>query len=148
MRDLDFAEAVDQILAEEKRIDRDAYFFLRDALDYTVKVRKKSRGPGVSPHVNGPELLEGIRVYAIKQFGPMVLTVFQYWNIERCEDFGHMVFQLIHARVFGKTETDSIEDFAGGYDFVEAFVTPYQPEKPARLERLQARSEETAKKDN
>jgi uncharacterized repeat protein (TIGR04138 family) len=42
-----------------------------------------------------------------------------------------MVFNLIGAGVFGKTDEDSIEDFKNVYDFAEAFVKPFTPEKPA-----------------
>jgi uncharacterized repeat protein (TIGR04138 family) len=41
-----------------------------------------------------------------------------------------MVFNLIAAGVFGKTEEDSIEDFKNVYDFEEAFVRPFAPAKP------------------
>ena len=57
----------------------------------------------------------------------MVLTVFEYWGIGRCEDFGQMVFNLIQVGVFGKNDTDRIEDFSGGYSFEDAFVRPFQP---------------------
>jgi uncharacterized repeat protein (TIGR04138 family) len=127
MQKLDFAEAVDLIVARDPRYDREAYSFLRDALDFTVKQRRKSRdGLGVG-HVSGQQLLEGIRHYALKQFGPMVVTVFSYWGVRRCEDFGEMVYNLICTGVFGKTDSDSIDDFKGGYTFEDAFVTPYQP---------------------
>jgi uncharacterized repeat protein (TIGR04138 family) len=42
-----------------------------------------------------------------------------------------MVFNLIGAGVFGKTEQDSIEDFKNVYDFEEAFVRPFAPAKPS-----------------
>jgi uncharacterized repeat protein (TIGR04138 family) len=42
-----------------------------------------------------------------------------------------MVFNLIGAGIFGKTEEDSIEDFKNVYDFGEAFVKPFAPAKPA-----------------
>lgn len=127
MQKLDFAEAVDLIVARDSRYDREAYSFLRDALDFTVKLRKKSREGTGNGHVSGQQLLEGIRHYALKQFGPMVVTVFNYWGVHRCEDFGEMVYNLIRTGVFGKTDTDSLEDFKGGYTFEAAFVTPYQP---------------------
>jgi uncharacterized repeat protein (TIGR04138 family) len=60
----------------------------------------------------------------------MVMTVFDNWGIRSCEDVGHMVFNLIGAGVFGKTEEDSIEDFKNVYDFEEAFVRPFAPAKP------------------
>ncbi len=126
MQKIGFAEALDSIVATDRRYHRDAYVFLRDALDYTTKQQKKTKGASVR-HVAGPELLEGVRAYALKEFGPMVLTVFSYWGIERCEDVGNMVFNLIDAGIFGKTEQDSIDDFKAVYDFHDAFVKPFQP---------------------
>lgn len=125
MQKIGFAEALDSIVAADPRYQRDAYVFLRDALDYTTKQQKKSKGAAVR-HVAGPELLEGVRLYALKEFGPMVMTVFAHWGIERCEDIGHIVFNLIGAGIFGKTEQDSIDDFKAVYDFDEAFVKPFQ----------------------
>ena len=135
MQKIGFAETLDSIVASDDRYHRDAYVFLRDALDYTTKQQKKARGSAVR-HVAGPELLEGVRLYALKEFGPMSQTVFFHWGINRCEDIGHMVFNLIGAGIFGKTEQDSIEDFKSVYTFHDAFVKPFLPEKapaPAQL---------------
>jgi uncharacterized repeat protein (TIGR04138 family) len=38
-----------------------------------------------------------------------------------------MVFLLVEAGAFGRTENDSVEDFEVGYDFHEAFVAPFLP---------------------
>jgi uncharacterized repeat protein (TIGR04138 family) len=130
MQKIGFAEALDSIVASDPRYQRDAYVFLRDALDFTTKQQKKVKGVSVR-HVTGPELLDGVRRYALKEFGPMVMTVFENWGIRSCEDIGNIVFNLIGAGVFGKTEEDSIEHFKNVYDFEEAFVKPFAPEKPA-----------------
>jgi uncharacterized repeat protein (TIGR04138 family) len=129
MQKIGFAEALDSIVASDPRYQRDAYVFLRDALDFTTKRQKKVKGATVR-HVSGPELLEGARQYALKEFGPMVMTVFDNWGVHSCEDIGNMVFNLIDAGIFGKTEEDSIEDFKNVYDFDEAFVKPFAPAKP------------------
>ena len=136
MQKLDFGEKLDLIVQQDSRYDREAYVFLRDALDHTVKLRKKAREEAA--HVTGQQLLEGIRQFALKQFGPMVPTVFGYWGVRRCEDFGEMVFSLIREGVFGKTDNDSLEHFSGGYDFHEAFVAPFLPEKQIAPRRLPA----------
>ena len=128
MQKIGFAEALDSIVASDPRYARDAYVFLRDALDFTTKQQKKIKGATVR-HVAGPELLDGVRQYALKEFGPMVMTVFDNWGIHYCEDIGHMVFNLIRAGIFGKTEEDSLEDFKNVYDFGEAFVKPFAPAK-------------------
>jgi uncharacterized repeat protein (TIGR04138 family) len=130
MQKIGFAEALESIVAKDPRYHRDGYIFLRDALDFTTKQQKKIKGVSVR-HVTGPELLDGVRRYALKEFGPMVMTVFDSWGIHSCEDIGHMVFNLIGAGVFGKTEEDSIEDFRNVYNFEEVFVKPFAPEKPA-----------------
>jgi uncharacterized repeat protein (TIGR04138 family) len=130
MQKIGFAEALDSIVRSDPRYQRDAYVFLRDALDFTTKQQKKAKGTGIR-HVSGPELLEGVRQYALKEFGPMVMTVFDNWGLHTSEDIGNMVFNLIGAGIFGKTEEDSIEDFRNVYDFEEVFVKPFAPEKPA-----------------
>ncbi|MEY2487156.1 MAG: hypothetical protein QOG67_4007 [Verrucomicrobiota bacterium] len=126
MQKIGFAEALDSIVASDPRYARDAYVFLRDALDFTTKQQKKIKGTTVR-HVAGPELLEGVRQYALKEFGPLVTTVFSYWGIHACEDIGHMVFNLIGSGIFGKTDEDSLDDFKNVYDFEEAFVKPFAP---------------------
>ena len=128
MQKIGFAEALDSIVAADPRYQRESYIFLRDALDFTTKQQKKIKGATVR-HVAGPELLDGVRQYALKEFGPLVVTVFDNWGIHCTEDIGNMVFNLIGAGIFGKTEEDSIEDFRNVYDFEEAFVKPFAPEK-------------------
>src|SRR5207245_5534072 len=121
MQKIGFAEALDSILASDPRYGRDAYVFLRDALDFTTKQQKKIKGVSVR-HVTGPELLDGVRRYALKEFGPMVMTVFDNWGIRLCEDIGNMVFNLISAGVFGKTDEDSVVVFKNVYVFEEVYL--------------------------
>ena len=132
MQKIGFAEALDSIVVTDPRYQREAYVFLRDSLDFTTKQQKKAKGTTVR-HVSGPELLEGVRQYALKEFGPLVVTVFDNWGIRSCEDIGHMVFNLIGAGIFGKTDEDSIEDFKSVYDFNDAFVKPFAPEKKVEV---------------
>src|SRR5438105_13437647 len=119
MQKIGFAEALDRIIAQDPRFDREAYVFLRDALDFTVKQLKKNKEE-TTRHVTPPQLLDGVRQFALKEFGPMVPTVFDYWRLRSCADIGAIVFNLIRVGIFGKTETDSIEQFRHGYDFHEA----------------------------
>jgi uncharacterized repeat protein (TIGR04138 family) len=129
MQDLEFSEIVGLICKEDARFERHAYTFLRQALDHTVKElkRKNPERTGKSLHVSGSELLQGIRLYALDQFGPLTKTVLNKWGIQRCTDFGDIVFNLIEYNVFSKTESDRREDFADIYDFDEAFVKPFAP---------------------
>lgn len=78
-------------------------------------------------HVSGQELLAGIRDYALLQFGPMTLTLFEEWGVHRGEDFGEIVFNLVDNGLLSKTPQDSRADFKGGYDFPLTFRQPFLP---------------------
>jgi len=126
MQELTFESTLALVLAKDPRYPRDAYIFVKDALDHTQKVVVKEN-KGEMRHVSGQELLIGIRDYALAQFGPMTKMVFEEWGIKRCEDFGEIVFNMVEIGLLGKTEKDSREDFAGGYNFDDAFRKPFLP---------------------
>jgi uncharacterized repeat protein (TIGR04138 family) len=133
-QDPDFAEIVSLICKEDSRFDRKAYDFIRLGLDHTVKElkSKESSRASRSRHVSGPELLEGLRIYALDQYGPLTKTVLESWGVNRCSDFGEIVFNLIEYNVFSKTDNDRREDFADLYSFQDAFVKPFLPAKAQR----------------
>lgn len=128
-----FHETLDQVTARDPRYSREAYGFLREALEFTQKKRRKSRAE--STHVSANELLEGFREYSLQQFGPMGLTVLEYWGVRSTGDVGRMVFNLIEAGVFGRAEDDRIEDFENGFSFEEAFVAPFRPDDKKNARR-------------
>jgi uncharacterized repeat protein (TIGR04138 family) len=134
MQNPDFNEIISLICKEDSRFDRKAYDFVRLGLDHTVKeLRKKDSARAErSRHVTGPELLEGLRNYALEQFGPLAKTVLNAWGVQSCRDFGDIVFNLIEYNVFSKTENDRREDFSDIYDFEDAFVKPFQPARRPR----------------
>jgi uncharacterized repeat protein (TIGR04138 family) len=138
MQEISFEAALEKVLAKDPRYHRDAYAFVREALDYTQKRIGRANG-GKLRHVTGQELLEGIREFALEQFGPMTLTVFEEWGIRQCSDFGEIVFNLIEAGVLSKTEKDSRADFAEGYDFEEAFRKPFLPKRKRVAEQREPR---------
>ncbi len=128
-RDISFREVVQGICAKDPRYDADAYLFLMEALDSTVKaIREKE--PEHGRDVSGRELLEGIRAFALDEYGPLAYTVFAEWGIHETADFGAIVFNLVEAGRLGKTESDSLEDFNQVYDFDEAFRLPFEPQEP------------------
>ena len=126
MQAMQFEQSVVSILKRDKRFDPHAYFFLKDALDFTLKRIAESNG-GQARHVSGPELLAGYRDYALEQFGPMASTLMKEWSIRKCQDVGDMVFQLIEEQVFGKQDSDKKEDFSEVFDFEASLVTPFLP---------------------
>jgi uncharacterized repeat protein (TIGR04138 family) len=127
MQEVNFEEVVDQIRARDPRFARDAYFFLREALDFTQKlIGRENRGS--LRHVTGQELLDGLRQFALQEFGPMAVTVFEEWGVKNCRDFGELVFNMVENGLLAKTEKDSREDFQNGYDFTDAFHKPFWPQ--------------------
>lgn len=138
MKKVGFNEALNLILAEDPRYQPYAYHFIREALDFSIKhFAKPLDGPG--RHVSGTELLEGIRRFALQEYGPMAMTVLRHWGINETADFGHLVFNLVEKGVLGKTEEDTLEDFLDGYDFDDVFRKPFRPQAstPAEQPALQ-----------
>jgi uncharacterized repeat protein (TIGR04138 family) len=133
MQEINFDEAVEQILARDSRYTREAYLFVREALDYTQRlVGKETRGQ--IRHVSGQELLDGIRQFALNQFGPMTVTVFEEWGVRNCRDFGEIVFNMVESSLLAKTEKDTRDDFQNGYDFTETFRKPFWPAQKSNSE--------------
>jgi uncharacterized repeat protein (TIGR04138 family) len=126
MQEASFEEGLDKVRAKDPRYACDAYLFVREALDHTQKTIVRDAKGGVR-HVTGQELLAGIRELALTQFGPMAITVLEEWGVHVCEDFGEIVFNMVEGELLAKTDNDSRADFAGGYDFFEAFRKPYLP---------------------
>ena len=110
------------------RYHQDAYEFLRDAMeDLRYKLGKVDLDPGdPDAHISPKELLEGIREYALKNFGLLTLHVLDYWGIHSTEDFGYAVYELIDQGDFKRNKNDFLKDFFNGYDFKEAFETSYE----------------------
>lgn len=113
--ELDFFRVIEQIVEKDPRYKSESYLFLMAALNFTVNRLDAPR------HVTGQELLDGIRIYAIDQFGPMARTVLEHWGVYTTEDFGNIVFNIIDAKLLSKTQNDSIDDFKGIYDFRAVF---------------------------
>lgn len=120
------------LVAADDRYHRDAYAFLKEALEYTQRTLKRPVGEKTR-HITGQELLEGIREYALKEYGPMALTVLSEWGIRRSEDFGEIVFNMVEHGILSKTENDSRKDFQDGYDFEKAFRSPFRPSSTRAL---------------
>ena len=126
MQEVSFEEALAEIQAKDPRYQRDAYVFVREALEFTQKTVTKT-GRRRSHHISGQELLAGIRDFALQQYGPMAKMLLEEWGVRRCEDFGEIVFNMVEVGWLAKTKNDSRADFAGGYDFDDAFRKPFLP---------------------
>ena len=126
MAKINFAEVVEQICENDLRYSSDAYHFVQEGLNHTLKSLKRG-GQHAHRHVSGQELLHGLREFALKEYGPMSKAVLNEWGIKTTDDIGQIVFNLVNASVLGKNDTDSPNDFKKVFNFDDAFVKPFVP---------------------
>lgn len=120
-----------EVVRRDPRYAYDAYEFVFAALHHTQKLLgkvPKEPAEAESPdyHVSGPQLLDGIRDLALKQFGLMARPVFHAWGIHKTDDFGEIVFNLVEAKLMGKTEEDTRADFQNVFDLDAALTGQYE----------------------
>ena len=106
-----------EILKKDDRYDSRAYDFVLEVIHYASTDAKG--------HVTGQELLDYFRDMALDAYGPLTYTVLNDWGVRCCEDVGAIVFNLYDAKRIGKTESDSPEDFVGGFNFKHEFLDPF-----------------------
>jgi len=109
--DVNFSRKIEEIRNKDSRYNPDAYEFVMQSLWFTQKKIKETG------HVSCRQLLEGIRKFAIQQYGPLAKTVFGHWGVKTTNDFGEIVFNMIDAGLMRKTEADKKADFDNVYDF-------------------------------
>jgi len=113
MQSIDFEGELNRIVEADSRYDREAYVFLRQALDFChkseIKAGKKTRVVEKSGenHISVAQLLDGIRQYALQEYGPMAMMVLNSWGVKSCEDFGEIVFKMVEHRLLSVTEQDA-----------------------------------------
>ena len=129
-----FHPGLAEVVRQDTRYAYEAYEFVFYALHHTQK-RLGREAPAAGPanpagepqhHVTGPELLDGVRDLALREFGRMARTVFRLWGIQRTDDFGEIIFNLIDANLMSKTPDDSRRDFHDVYDLDQELVHGYR----------------------
>jgi uncharacterized repeat protein (TIGR04138 family) len=119
-------DRIQGIRRRDRRFSKHAYYFVLDALDFTMSRLGRDAMTGEERHIGGRELLRGIEEFAADQFGPMAAVVFERWGVSSTEDFGEIVFNLIDAELLSRRPTDSRLDFADGFDFASTFTRKYR----------------------
>jgi uncharacterized repeat protein (TIGR04138 family) len=119
MSDVQLAEDLLGRLRARGGYDERGYLFLLAAVDF-VQGRLEVRR-----HVTGAELAWACRDLALDRFGKLAPSVLGHWGITRTEDFGRIVFDLVELGLLVTQPGDSESDFAGVFDFAEAFGGPY-----------------------
>lgn len=106
-----------------------AYLFVTEALRLTQEVLGREPGEeqdDQSAHITGRELLDGVRLMGLRQFGMLAPSVFKAWGIQATEDFGHIVFELVERGELRKTDRDQLSDFQDVYSFDTVFHDEYR----------------------
>ncbi len=131
---------LEELVERDPRYAYEAYEFVYAALEHTERLfesNKSKLAEDAEQHFSGQQLLEGIRLLALQEFGMMARTVFRMWGIQKTDDFGEIVFNLIEANLMSKTERDERADFHEVYDLdealVEQFTFDFEPEKEEGL---------------
>ena len=116
-----------QLVEELGLYPEEAFEFIQQGLKYTVtQIHASLTDPKASRHVSGQQLCEGLREFALAQWGYLARTVLRRWNITATVDFGRIVFALVDAGHMQKTEDDTLDDFKNVYDFRSAFERGYR----------------------
>ena len=120
MPELAFRDGVmDRIRMRESRYDEQAYLFVLSALEYSQSKLDARR------HINAAELAESCRDLALERFGLMSRIVLERWGIQATSDLGEIVFTLVDLGFLVKQPNDTREEFAGLFDFENAFERDY-----------------------
>lgn len=109
----------------------DAYNFVRKGLHYTVQQihgEAVAADPDADRHVSGPQLCQGLRDFALNEWGMMAPTVLRRWNVTSTFDFGRIVFAFVDNGLMHATEQDKLDDFRNVFDFRTAFEASYKIE--------------------
>ena len=127
MNELQFSDAVMARIRERDGVYHErAYLFVLAAIEFLQTQQAVRR------HVTGAELAWACRDFAVDRFGLLAESVLSYWNIRRTEDLGRIVFTLVEVGLLATQPTDREDDFAGVFDFQEAFNQPYAWEGVSR----------------
>jgi uncharacterized repeat protein (TIGR04138 family) len=116
-----------KILEHDSRYDSRAY----DLVVYAVTAAAEKKGKAEnskSPikHATAEDVMMMFREVVLDCYGPMSMTVLNDFGIHSTEDIGEIMKNLCSAKFIAKSETDSFDDFVGGFNFTEAFVWPFE----------------------
>lgn len=128
-----------RLLKKDTRYPLAAYLFVREALAFTADAMELGNDHGEQAndfqleldgsqdqHITGQQLCEGIRRYAINQFGYMAKVVLRNWNINSTSCFGDLVYNMIEIGVLKKSDDDSRAHFDDVYRFDEVFQIHFE----------------------
>jgi len=129
-----------RLVQKDPRYPIQAYVFVREALAFAADSLELDSGYDdilsddklVAPpatqqrHVTGQQLCEGIRQYAINQFGYMAKVVLKNWGINKTSCFGDIVYNMIDVGIMKKSNDDRRHHFDDVYQFDDVFQKEFE----------------------
>jgi uncharacterized repeat protein (TIGR04138 family) len=110
---------MDRIRVREPRFDERAYLFVLTALEHFQMHLSERR------HITGRELALACRDLALERYGVMARLVLDHWGVRSTADIGDIVFTLVELELLISQPGDTREDFAGVFEFDQAFEREY-----------------------
>ena len=104
----EFDRKVAALVKKEPRYQSEAYYFVSEAVNFTVARLERSG------HVSAGELLDGIRDFTLGKFGAVGSIVLNDWGLIAEADAGEVVYLLIGVGLLRASEDDRPEDFNTG----------------------------------
>jgi len=105
----------------DRRYQPDAYAFVYEALQETVRSLRHHHRLPADGHVAPQQLLQGFAQLAQRRYGEAALTTLRSWGLWRTADVGHVVATLRRVELVAAHVLDDAEDFVAAYDFGHVF---------------------------
>lgn len=115
-REIQSIEFLKPLVEKDVRYALDGYLFVRSAIEFA----QIDKSPD-SKHVSGRELIDLMRKLALDRFGAEAKAVLNSWGINRTEDFGEIIFNMVEKGLLAAHPGDSKKDFENGYNFDQVF---------------------------
>lgn len=118
---IDFHDALQTILDEHREFHSDAYQLLY------ASATPESNHALPSHHLSAEELYTTFCRKLLKEYGPLALTVLNYWGFHSVHDIGTAVYYLVAAGAVSKRRDESAADFDSLPSLEVMLLTPFEP---------------------
>jgi uncharacterized repeat protein (TIGR04138 family) len=130
---VDIQRSLRELCRKDARFRLEGYLFVLDALE--VAQRRKATSAGLPPtaleeappagtvppwNVAGRDLLDAVLDLGLDRFGLLAREVLLGWGLDRTEDVGAAVFNMVEGGILLRTPTDSPADYGGVFEMAGA----------------------------
>ncbi len=126
MKPRELQKSVNEILKNDHRYTEEAYYIINHSIQFSANYFDKPEF-GQERHLTGKEICTGFTKLALEEFGAMASAVLKKWGIHTTLDIGHIVFNLIDAKVLHASHNDKLGDFDQVFDLHAKLLEDYLP---------------------